>query len=118
MKGPRNVRRRVACDIVEIERQTSTILRGYVRRISTEYVEVVLVTAPTTEKDFARLMSPFILRWPQVDIENIRFEQSNVVDAHFLDSARFQVLQGNGEPEGYSNFFEETDAFSVVSSLR
>jgi hypothetical protein len=61
-------------------------------------------------------MSPFILRWPQVDIENIRFEQSNVVDAHFLDSARFQVLQGNGEPEGYSNFFEETDAFSVVSS--
>ena len=35
MKGPRNVRRRVACDIVEIERQTSTILRGYVRRAST-----------------------------------------------------------------------------------
>jgi len=110
--------RRVACDIVEIERQqTSTILRGYVCRTSSEY-EVVLVTAPTTEKDFARLMPPFILRWPQVDIENIQFEQSNVVHAHFLDSARFQVLQANGEPEGYSNFFEETDAFSVVSSLR
>jgi hypothetical protein len=117
MKGPRNVRRRVACDTVEIERQTSTILRGYVRRTTTEYVEVVLVTAPTTEKYFARLMSPFILRWP-VDIENIRFEQSNVVDAHFLDSARFQVLQANGEPEEYSNFFEETDAYSVVSSLQ
>ena len=62
-------------------------------------------------------MAPFIFRWP-VDTDNIRFEQSNVVDAHFLGTDKFQVLQANGEPEGFSDFFEETDAFTIVSSLR
>ena len=117
MRGPKNVRKRVAADIVDIERRTGTILRGYVRRTVNEYVELVLVTAPTTEQELARLMTPLILRWP-VDNDNIRFEQSNVVDAHFLDANKFQVLQANGEPEGFSNFFEETDAFTIVSSLR
>ena len=117
MKGPKNVRKRVAANIVDIERRSGTIMRGYVRRTVNEYVEVVLVTAPTTEEELAKLMTPFILGWP-VDIDNIRFEQSNVVDAHFLDANKFQVLQANGEPEGFSNFFEETDAFTIVSSLR
>eukprot|EP01036_Dinobryon_divergens_P024259 gene24258-32692_t len=89
MKGPKNVRKRVAANIVDIERRSGTIMRGYVRRTVNEYVEVVLVTAPTTEEELAKLMTPFILGWP-VDIDNIRFEQSNVADAHFLDANKFQ----------------------------
>ena len=39
MIGPYNIRKRVAADIVDIERRTGTILRGYVSRSSNECVE-------------------------------------------------------------------------------
>jgi hypothetical protein len=114
MKGPKQVRRKVAQDIALIEHATRIPLRGYVQRTVSEYVEVVLVTTPTTEGAMATVLSQLIRKWA-VDTASLTFQAKDSLYAHFL---KFQVVQANGEPEGFSAFFEENDAFSVVSSIR
>ena len=114
---PHHIRRKVARDIFNIEIQSQRQFRGYVQRLSRESVEVVLVTPQTTENILAPILAEFFLNW-QVDTNSIGFEEINYSEVKFLKEDKFQIIQSNGEPEGYSNFFESPDdAFTIVSSI-
>lgn len=117
VKAPNQVRKKLAQDVAKLENESGLLLRGYARRTEANYVEVVLVTNQTTEAELATALVGFIQKW-KVDAESIVFEERNLEDAHFLNESKFKVVQANGEPEGFSNFFEDNDAFTVVSSLR
>jgi hypothetical protein len=83
-----------------------------------EFVEAVIVLEPLEEYEMVRMLATFLRKW-RVNPSEIQFEENNYTNVSFLDE-KFQILQANGEPEGYSNFFEnsDADAYSVVSSIR
>ncbi len=117
MKSPSNVRKRIAKDIANIECLSQRILRGYVRRISEDCVEVFVVSEPATEMVLAPLFVPFFQKWP-VDFPSIEFNEISHDDVDFLYESKFQIIQTKGEPDTYSCFWEPNEeAFTIVSRI-
>lgn len=97
---------------------------GYVRRLSNEELEVLLVLDNYPQGSFEpvwkHLKSREFAKVGSIAFDSFQFEQNNYTNAQYLDYS-FKILTANGGNEGWSIFdegFAEEEGYSLVSSLR
>lgn len=114
VRTPCQLRRKFTLNLFKVAEQCNIELHGYIRRVSTERVEVKIIV----ECCNLRAMQGFIqlARMWSVDLQSIHFEPQNFDEVQRL-YRRFDVVQTDREPENWSNGFEEAENFSIVSSI-
>ena len=114
LKSQSGVRGILAHDLVYLG-----IGHGFVRRISTTEVEVLVVLPNDPRIDLNRIAEYFGLKWNVVD-EDYRVDQNNTAHINFLNTGLKVYKSTIGDPEGRSLDEDldliSADGFSVISN--
>lgn len=123
-KKPPRARGKIAKSVVAFCSSSGIKLGGFVRRMTNEELEVLLVLENYSERSFdplwEHLKSREFARVGSIDFDSFKFVSDDFTNASLLDY-NFRVLSTDGENEGWSIFDEvdaEGDGYSLVSSLR